>query len=208
MIGYYGGSFDPIHNGHVGIARFIAGFDAVDSVCFVPAAAHPLGKKISSFCHRIEMTRLAVKGIAGLSVSDMDNGNAGPCYTIDLLNRLKKSEKEPFFFIAGMDNLNQLFEWKDWEQLLQTFSIVFTTRAGLDVNEAVLNRIFNATGRKIKPSERMEADFSGPTLLRVPDYPISSSEIRKMILNGESPSGMIDSDVLDYIETHGIYRKG
>lgn len=208
MIGYYGGTFDPIHNGHVGIARFIAGFEGVDSICFVPAAAHPLGKKASLFHHRMEMARLAVKGIAGLSVSDMDNGNAGPCYTIDLLNRLKKSEKDPFFFIAGMDNLNKLFEWKNWEQLLLEFPIVFTTRAGEDADKHALNRILDVTGKKIISSNRLEAGGSGLTLLKVPDYAISSSEIRKMILNGQSPSGMINPDVLDYIEKHDLYRKG
>jgi nicotinate-nucleotide adenylyltransferase len=208
MIGYYGGTFDPIHNGHVEIAKFIAGCEGVDSVCFVPAATHPLGKKASSFHHRLEMTQLATRGITGLSVSDVDNVSAGPSYTIDLLHRLEKTEKQPFFFIAGMDNLNNLFEWKDWEHLLLAFQIVFTTRAGQNVDKTALDRIFDATGKTITPSERLEAGFSGLTLLRVPDYAISSSEIRKMILNGQSPSGMMNSDVLDYIEKHDLYRKG
>jgi len=208
MIGYYGGTFDPIHNGHVEIARFIAGFEGVGSVCFVPAATHPLGKKASLFHHRMEMARLAVRGVEGLSVSDADNGSKGPSYTINLLRHLNKTEKRPFFFIAGMDNLNKLFEWKDWEQLLLEFSIVFTTRAGEDADKYTLNQILDVTGKKITSSKRLEAGFSGLTLLRVPDYAISSSEIRKMILNGQSPSGMINPDVLDYIEKHDLYRKG
>ncbi len=208
MIGYYGGTFDPIHNGHVEIARFIASFEGVDSVYFVPAAIHPLGKKASLFHHRMEMARLATRGVEGLSVSDADNGSKGPSYTINLLRHLNKTEKRPFFFIAGMDNLNKLFEWKDWEQLLLEFSIVFTTRAGEDANKYALNQILEVTGKKIISSKRLEAGFSGLTLLRVPDYAISSSEIRKMVLNGQSPSGMINPDVLDYIEKHDLYRKG
>ncbi|NOY22562.1 MAG: nicotinate (nicotinamide) nucleotide adenylyltransferase [Acidobacteria bacterium] len=208
MIGYYGGSFDPVHNGHVGIARFIAGFEAVDSVCFVPAGTHPLGKQISSVHHRMEMIRLAINGIQELSVSDVDSSCESPSYTIDLLTRLRQIEMRPFFFIAGMDNLNHLFEWKDWEQLIRVFSIVFTTRAGQLLDETALQRIFSVIGKKITLSNRLGNDFSGPMLLRVPDYAISSSEIRKMILNGESPSGMINLDVLNYIETHDLYRKG
>ncbi len=208
MIGYYGGSFDPVHNGHVEIARFIAGFEAVDSVCFAPAGTHPLGKQIASVHHRMEMMRLAIKGIQELSVSDVDSSCESPSYTIDLLTRLKQTETRPFFFIAGMDNLNHLFEWKNWEQLIRVFPIVFTTRAGRSPDETALHKISTVIGKEIVLSNRLGNNFSGPILLRVPDYAISSSEIRKMILNGESPSGMINLDVLNYIETHDLYRKG
>ena len=208
MIGYYGGSFDPIHNGHVEIARFIAGFKAVDSVCFVPAGTHPLGKPISPFTHRMKMIKLAINEMPGLSVSDADVSENDPSYTIALLRRLKQKENRPFFFIVGLDNLNHLFDWKDWEELLQAFSIVFTTRAGLKVDKEALKRISDRIGKPVPTQSQLNAGFSGPVLLTVPDYAISSSEIRKMILNGESPSGMISADVLDYIETHVLYRKG
>ncbi len=208
MIGYYGGSFDPIHNGHVEIARFIAGFEAVDSVCFTPAGTHPLGKQISPFTHRIKMIELATKEITGLSVSDADVSENEPSYTIALLQRLKQRENRPFFFIVGLDNLNHLFDWKDWEQLLRNFSIVFTTRAGLKVDKDALKRISDTIGKPVPLQNRLNAGFYGPVLLTVPDYAISSSEIRKMILNGESPSAMMSTDVLDYIETHVLYRKG
>lgn len=208
MIGYYGGSFDPIHNGHVEIARFITTFKAVDSVSFVPAGTHPLGKAISLFSHRMKMIKLAINEIPGLSVSDADVSEDGPSYTIALLRRLKQKETRSFFFIVGLDNLNHLFEWKDWEELLLAFPIVFTTRAGLAVDKEALKRISDKTGKPVPMQSRLDDGFSGPVLLTVPDYAISSSEIRKMILNGESPSGMINVDVLDYIETHVLYRKG
>ncbi|RLE17395.1 MAG: nicotinate (nicotinamide) nucleotide adenylyltransferase [Acidobacteria bacterium] len=208
MIGYYGGSFDPIHNGHVEIARYIAGFDTVKSVCFVPAGAHPLGKQISEFHHRMQMINLAINGIQGLEASDADCCGEGPSYTIHLLHRLKQIEKMPFFFIAGMDNLNQFFEWKNWEEILLTFPIAFTSRAGVDPDKDAVKRISKTIGKAIPIVNELDSEFSGPAILKVPDINISSSEIRKMILNGELPSGMIHSDVLDYIETHDLYRKG
>ena len=208
MIAYYGGSFDPVHKGHIEIARHIAAFQPVDSVCFVPAGTHPLGKKISPFHHRMEMLKLAVKGIPRLTVSDIDNCGDGPSYTIDLLNRLKRQCENPFFFIAGLDNLNQLFQWKDWPRLIRQFPVVFTTREGVEAEKSALRRISDTIGREIDRTDRLEPGFSWPVLLKVPDYAISSSKIRKMILNGESPSGMIQLDVLNYIETHDLYRKG
>ncbi|NOZ13816.1 MAG: nicotinate (nicotinamide) nucleotide adenylyltransferase [Acidobacteria bacterium] len=207
MIGYYGGSFDPIHNGHVEIARYIAAFPAVDSVCFVPTGTHPLGKPVSLPRHRLEMIRLAIRGIPGLTVSDIDVSSGVPSYTIELLRRLKETVKGKFFFIAGMDNLNQLFEWREWQQLL-SFPVVFTSRAGIKPDRCAIKRISDIIGKEIPRVEQLVAEVSEPVILTVPDVNISSSQIRKMILKGESPSDMIHLDVLDYIERHDLYRKG
>ncbi len=208
MIGYYGGSFDPVHNGHIEIARFIAGLNPVDSVCFVPAGTHPLGKRLSPFHHRMEMLRLAIDTIPGLCLSDADSPGSGPSYTIDLLRRLEQTVDSPFFFIAGIDNLNQLFDWKDWAELIRSFPVVFTSRFGVEIEPAALERVSETVGRAVPVVDTLESDFSTPLILTVPDYAISSTEIRKMILNGKLPSGMIQLGVLDYIKTHDLYRKG
>ncbi len=207
MIGYYGGSFDPIHNGHVEIAQYISAFPAVNSVCFVPTGTHPLGKPVSPAFHRLEMIKLAIRGVPGLTVSDVDISSLMPSYTIELLRHLKETVKEEFFFIAGMDNLNQLFEWKDWQQLL-SFPIAFTSRAGVEPDRAAIKRISDILGKALPHIDRLDTAVSEPVILTVPDVNISSSQIRKMILKGESPSDMIHLDVLDYIETHDLYRKG
>ena len=210
MIGYYGGGFDPVHNGHIGVARFILSFPEVDEICFVPVADHPFEKKMCAFRDRLAMLKIATAGIDGFRVSDIEERRSGsePPYTINLLTHLKQTTTEPFFFIAGLDNFNEITAWRDWKRLLTSFPIVFTSRAATVTKASIEARAVELTGHSLQMVERLDFPIASPVFLKVPDFNISSTAVRKMILNKEQPFDIINPGVLDYINKHKLYRKG
>jgi len=207
MIGYYGGSFNPVHTGHIEIAKYISQSKLVDKVLLTPTLSHPFDKEIVDFSQRLDMVKLATNELENVGFSDIEKIRAKqPSYTIDLLKYLKKID-DGSFFIAGLDNFNSFFLWKDWELILKNFNIVFTTRAGIILNKQSLEKIETVINKKIEFKNIFEFNPKGVSFLKVPEIYAASVNVRKMLIDNKNCSGIIHTEVLDYIKHHKLFLK-
>lgn len=195
-VGLFGGSFDPVHNGHIDAARTAMSFAALDGICFIPAAASPfkVGRMQASNSQRLDMLRLATSGEARFSISDVEIEKSGVSYTIEtLVHFLTRSPEVKFFFILGADSLATLYKWKEAERLVRSCEIITLARPGWDVGQI---EGFDAEVRD-RLARGVVRDFS---------CEVSSTEIRRRVAAGESIVEMVHPDVCTYIQRQGLYR--
>ena len=197
-IGVLGGTFDPVHLGHLIIAEEVREQLKLDKVLFVPSA-HPWLKEkriITPAEHRVSMLRLALSSNPHFQISMVDVEREGPSYTVDTLSDLKRQfgDSVSFFFIMGWDSLRDLHLWKDPARIIQQCRLVAVGRPGsakprLSALEAVLPGI----------SKRL-------LLLQKPLIGISSSEVRQRVARGLSIKYLVPEVVEGYIREKGLYR--
>lgn len=134
IIGIYGGSFDPIHCGHLTVARNVLHSGAVDEVCLVVSRINPLKRGVrepASFDDRYAMALLAVDNEPGISVCDIERTLPEPSYTIDTLSELKRLHPEhQYRLIIGSDNIASFSKWKAYDRLLSEFGVIVHPRPG------------------------------------------------------------------------------
>ncbi len=197
-IGIFGGSFDPIHVGHLMLAQAALERFQLDKVLFMPAKLSPFKQKLTMTKAetRCFMVELAIQGNQGFEVSDLELNRPKPCYTIDTIRILKQQYPGvKIYFIAGADSIMELEGWMTFEELLQ--EVVFLaayrpshTRAQLESEVMRLNKKYQADIRLV--------DF--------PDIDISSSYIRETIMRGGSARYLVPDKVLEFIHNEGVYR--
>jgi nicotinate-nucleotide adenylyltransferase len=198
-IGIMGGTFDPIHYGHLYIAECARYEFNLESVLFIPAGepVHKKRKDIIDAVHRLEMTRLAVHSNPFFSVSDIEVKRSGPTYTVDTLEYLHKENGEAaeFFFITGADAIIEILTWKDVARVFELCHFIAVTRPGysLEKMNEVLNCLDPCFQRKIHIHET-----SG--------IMVSSTEIRQSAAKGEPVRYLLPSEVEEYIVTHALYK--
>jgi nicotinate-nucleotide adenylyltransferase len=189
-----GGTFDPIHNGHL-----VAGEEArwqfgLDLVLFVPTGRpwqKPVG--VSPAEHRYLMTVIATASNPAFAVSRLEIDHPGPTFTVDTLRRLRAElpEATRLFFITGADAVQQILTWKDQEQVLALAEFIAATRPGFDL-DGLIQRVPGAAGRV----HRME----------IPALSISSSDIRARVARGAPVRYLVPEGVASYIHKHALYR--
>jgi nicotinate-nucleotide adenylyltransferase len=197
--GILGGTFDPIHRGHLMIASEAMNKLSLDEVLFIPASRSPFKEKnrISPVNHRVQMVLLAIADIPGFRLSTIEIDRAGTSYTVDTLEKLKEgTEKDDeLYFIIGLDSLETLTRWKDPERLVQLCRLVTVRRPGYEVPEL----------------EEIEKKVPGLTksliMLDKPGPDISATDIRKRIAEGLPVSGLVPAPVEKYIKQHHLYSK-
>ncbi len=199
-IGVLGGTFDPVHLGHLIVAAEARRKLGLSYVLFVPAGEPWLKlkeeKKISPAKHRLAMVRLAIKGDPYFKVSTIELDRPGPSYSIDTVLELKNrlGSKVEIYFIVGPDALAELPRWKEPGKLIEACQMVAIQRPGYaKVNLRTLDRSVPGASRRI-----MKLD--------VPQIDISSTEIRRRVAQGKSISRMVPEAVEKYIEKHRLYR--
>jgi len=199
--GILGGSFDPIHNGHLHVARECRTRLALDRVLFVPARVppHKLDLPLSDARHRLEMVRLATGGTAGFEVSDAELGRTGPSYTVDTVSGelARLGEGAEIFFLMGADQAFELHLWHNVRKLARLCTLVPVTRPGfaLDRLDELAKHLPTGVVRKLK-SAAME----------IPPMDVSSTEIRRRVRAGMSISEFVPPPVEEYIRAHSLYR--
>jgi nicotinate-nucleotide adenylyltransferase len=187
-LGVMGGTFDPIHFGHLIAAEAAAKSYELDSVIFVPTGNSWQKEATTSAEHRLAMTKLAVSYFPDFQVSTVDVDRQGDTYTVDTLSDLKSQHPDAhFFFITGADSLAGINTWKESQKLWDLAHFVGVTR----------------TGHKL---EVPLSPVGAVTLLEIPALAISSSEIRAKVISGDSLEGLVPAKVLDYIAEHNLYR--
>ncbi len=209
-IGIFGGSFDPIHQGHVNLAKYVLDHTDLDEVWLMVSPLNPLKPQgyVASNEQRLEMARLAVEGIPGIKVSDFEFHLPIPSYTYKTLTELKKNYPDhDFRLIIGGDNWATFDRWRNHEEILKEFGIIVYPRPGEDLNSQLSNPNSQLAAPKLKQVSILNSQF----LKNAPQMPISSTQIRNLL--NSSPSTLdpslisLSPSVLEYILTNHIFTK-
>jgi nicotinate-nucleotide adenylyltransferase len=197
MVIVFGGSFDPVHVGHLILARDVKEHFGASRLIFVPAALSPFKDRHSASAEdRLNMLRLAVEQEEGFSVEDLELRRGGRSYTVDTLEELSKNIPEKLYFLMGMDSFLSFHRWKRYRQILRLVGLIVMDREGSigvleeyvanHLPEAVLGQnLFLFKGRRID---------------------VSSTEIRDRLRRGLSVRYLVPEAVYRYILDRGLYR--
>lgn len=206
----YGGTFDPVHKGHLAIAR--SARDRLQAgVWLMPAADPPhKGPTEADAGQRLAMLRLAIAGQAGLHVDDRELRRAGPSWTIDTLIELRREigDEAPLAILIGADSFLGLPSWKSWQSLVDHAHIVIAERPGSRIDQDALPEPlhgFAAPRWCTLASTLHEAPCGRLLRLKLPLRPESSSELRARINDGRPWREWTPPAVADYIERHRLY---
>ena len=200
-LGIYGGSFNPPHLGHLAVAEAARQTHGLDQVLLVPTGSPPhKTADLATAAHRLEMVRLAVKGHEELTACDLETRRAGTSYTVDTLVEFRRlcSHDDELFFIVGEDSLNDLPDWKEPERILQLARLVVVNRPG---QRARLD-LEGFSGVPPEVLGRIERDRVTMT-----PCPFESRQIRADLRLGKSIDEQVPREVVEYIESHGLYRR-
>ena len=187
-----GGTFDPIHHGHLVAASEVQAWFDLDEVVFVPTGQpwQKADRVVSPAEHRYLMTVVATASNPRFTVSRVDIDRGGPTYTIDTLRDLAAVYPgAELFFITGADALGEIFTWRDAERLFELAHFVGCTRPGYETDPSLLAGI---------PTERL-------TLIEIPALAISSSDCRERRIAGEPVWYLVPDGVVQYIAKHDLY---
>jgi len=196
-----GGSFDPVHHGHLIIARAVAEAIGIDQVVLLPAgqAPHKPNGAVASGADRAAMVRLAVDGDGLFAVSDYDLNREGPCYTVETVRHFRDEldAGDELIWIIGGDSLLELHEWYQPRQIAGVCRIVTAARSGFDPGG--LDKLRDA----VAPGafEQIKRD-----ILETPRIDISATQIRKRVASGQSIRYLTPPAVADYIAANRLYR--
>jgi nicotinate-nucleotide adenylyltransferase len=195
-IGVLGGTFDPIHLGHLRVADEVSASLTLDEVIFMPAGQPWLkaDNAISPAEHRLEMIRLALAGRDNFKLSTMEIERPGPTYTVDTMSELgRQLGSEELFFILGWDNLSQLPQWHEPSRLIELCQLVAVPRVDFPPPDLA----------------SLEATIPGlkqrVILLNAPRIDINASEIRRMVAQGLSIHNLVPEAVEGYIKRNKLY---
>jgi nicotinate-nucleotide adenylyltransferase len=194
-IAILGGTFDPIHYGHLAIAEEARAGLGFDRVLFVPAARQPLkhGEHVATPEQRLEMAGLACEGNPAFEVSPIEIARQGPSYTIDTLMALRDAGIDDLHFILGFDAAVELHRWRAARDIIRLARIVAVGRPGFALDTAALDRNLPGLGERL-------------TMLEGPRLDISSSDLRQRIAQGRPIRYQTPDAVVAYIDAHGLYQ--
>ena len=195
--GILGGTFDPVHTGHIMVADVAKEELGLADVVFVPAGEpwFKAGASVLPAEHRLNMVRLAIAGKSYLKASTMEIERKGPTYSVDTMAEMRREieDNDELFFIIGWDNLMELPRWHQPERLISLCRLVAVPRVGFPVPDLA----------------SIEASIPGISqrviMLDKPQIDISASVIRQRVRQGRSISHLVPEAVEKYIKEHGLY---
>ena len=198
-VGIMGGTFDPIHNGHLVIAQAALDTMDLDEVLFIPSGT-PYLKDLTTVLskkERVSMTGLAIEDNPGFALSTIEIDREGNSYSYETLEELKKQNPDvEYYFILGADSLLYLEKWKNPDRLMATCTLLTAVRDDCD-EEKIQDAIKYL-------QDKYDAKI---VLLPTPRLDISSTMIRKRVQEGKSIRYMVPDSVIDFIQKHDIYVK-
>lgn len=197
-IGILGGTFDPIHNGHLIMGEYARISAKLDKVIFIPSGTHPFkdNKKITSANKRCKMIKLAIKSNPYFEISTIEIERTGINYTIDTIKYFKEQYKgDEIYFIIGSDILFEIEKWNKFEELIQLCTFILFYR--IDKEEKTDKKI-----HELKIAYNMNVKK-----VDSPIFPISSTEIRERAEQNISIKYLVEESVEKYIFENNIYRK-
>ena len=189
-VGLFFGSFNPIHNGHLMLANYLAEYGGLDEIWFVVSPQNPFKDKKSLLAdrHRLYMVEMAIKDDERFQVCDIEFYMPQPSYTIDTLTRLQEHHPNTdFYLICGMDNIESFKKWKNYEAILQYHHLMVYPRKGYSSNELV--------------------EHPSVTVVEAPEIEVSSTFIRNAIGEGKDVRYFVPKEVYKYIVDMHFYEK-
>ena len=207
-IGILGGTFDPIHVGHLALARSARAALSLDEVRLIPTGASwQKDRVVADAAQRLEMVRLAVAGDAGLLADDRETRRDGPSYTVDTLAELRAElGPEPaLVLLLGSDQLHNLPTWHRWRELVSLAHLACTQRERVPLQDlpAEVEELLRTHGRQALP----DAPAGAVVLFSMPPVPVSSTALRAQLARGDRPVGLLPPAVLEYIELQKLYGR-
>ena len=198
---FFGGTFDPVHTGHLALAREVLKQGRADRILFVPAPVppHKEMRNISAFEHRFAMVGLAIADEPGFACSDIEKHRSGKSYTIDTLTELAAAGSYgEILLLIGSDSLRQLHLWYRCHELVEKFGLIVYPRRDEPVTETELRQHWSAA-----ECSKLQASL----MVSAPEFPLSSTQIREIIKkNGiRSASAFVSAPVAEYITSHRLY---
>jgi nicotinate-nucleotide adenylyltransferase len=218
-IGLFGGSFDPVHNGHQRVAMDVFQQFKLDRVHFIPCALQPnkATGPLASTADRVAMLQLALRNQPGFEICRFEIQRQRPSYTIDTLSYFASTlaPDTHLFFIIGIDAFLEIDTWKSYSRLFELAAFVVMTRPGIGKSfKQTLSTVTDYTRQRI--GARYQPESHGSRLVHPVKHPIflaevsqiniASTRIRDRIQQGKPISDWIDREVAGYIETKGLYR--
>lgn len=193
-IGLFGGSFDPVHNGHLALAQSALDHLKLDELRWIPAGLpwQKTEREPTPADHRAAMVRLAILGEPRFRIDEVELQRGGPSYTIDTVDALHAQRPEAeFFLVIGQDQYARLHTWHDWRALLSRVTIAVAARDGM---------VARAAPTLLSVWHRVE-------VLPMPEMPVSSTQLRAAVGRGEDIRAWVPAPVARYIELHDLYRQ-
>ncbi|MBB3047190.1 nicotinate-nucleotide adenylyltransferase [Litorivivens lipolytica] len=206
-LGIFGGTFDPIHRGHVECARELQqrlGFNRLDLLpCHLPAHR---STPSSTSEHRLAMAQLAVEPLSGLGVDDRELRRGGPSYTADTLAEVRGElgDQASLTFVMGSDAYNSLHQWVRWQSLFEFANVLVMGRDGVAVEPDAAVMAYTEP-RRMDAAELISKPSGAFAHITLQPWPQSATEVRRRLEAGEPLSGWLPEAVLDYISKHRLY---
>ncbi|MGD9347112.1 MAG: nicotinate-nucleotide adenylyltransferase [Candidatus Aminicenantes bacterium] len=214
-IGLFGGTFDPIHCGHVKAAEDVQRTFSFDRILFIPSyiPPHKESEDVASAEHRLKMVELALSSHVRFFPSSIEIDAEGMSYSIVTLNRIKEMfPQTEVFFLLGVDAFLDIETWKDYEDVLEQCAFVVMSRPGFRLEEAK-NTLPDKYSQRILevfgpiPEEKDGRSVHKIYLLSITPLDISSTEVRKRVRRNQSIEGLVPENVENYIKEKGLYLR-
>lgn len=195
-LGLFGGSFDPVHTGHIRLAAAAKAACALDRIVILPAACSPFKQgTFSSDADRLAMCRLSFPG-AEYEISSYETERGGVSYTVDTVKHFRSLYPEAsLFLILGEDQLLSFHKWYRYRTILKNAALCAAVRTGSE-NRAALETYAETHLRR----------YGSVTVMEFEPFPVSSTEIREKVRSGERITGMVSPETEQYILEKGLYR--
>ena len=219
-IALYGGTFDPVHVGHTGVADGLSKLFALDRILFVPAyvAPHKRGASVTPALHRYAMLALATQEEARFHISSIELDAPEKPYTVETLSRMREQlgHGAQLFFVMGADSWMEITTWREWERVLALASHIVVTRPGYEVSAThvtpeIRAKVLDLRGTKAEEIARAveESDGARIYLTDAVNLEISSTEIRRAVREGldDEWTKWVSPSVGNYIRKYGLYRE-
>lgn len=217
-VAIYGGTFDPVHNGHVEVARRVLELFELDEVIFVPACVppHKRGANITSAFHRFAMLTLATEADQRLLVSTIELDSPQEPYAVETVERIRSTvgDQTELFFLMGADSWLEITSWHEWQRLLRMCHFIVVTRPGFEIEgldySNMSTPVMNMLGEEGRKRPNMKSEMKTPHVLLTDaaNVDVSATKIRAAArLNDlDELRTMVPTAVANYIEKYDLYR--
>lgn len=197
-IGIMGGTFDPIHLGHLLIAENAYEAFELDEILFIPSGIPYMKKGVSDVIDRVNMTQIAIEDNSHFSLSTIEADKASNSYTYETLKELRRQNPEnTYYYIVGADSLVNMCYWKEPSSIFEDAVIL------------VANRIGNESTELLKKIEEYKVNFNADIkILPIKQVDISSTDIRGKVRKGKSIRYLVPDNVIEYINEHKMFMEG
>jgi nicotinate-nucleotide adenylyltransferase len=215
-VGLFGGTFNPIHLGHLRSALEVKEGVGLDQVILIPASVppHKGSAELAGAAERLEMIAAAVEGVPGLAASDVETRREGPSFTIDTVRHFRGHLPEAeLFLIVGLDAFLEIDTWRSFRELLGLVPLIVISRpaGGQILDGAPVERFIRARVSPECTADHESTVYRAPGIIGIRIFPVtaldvSSSRIRALVRAGRSIRYLVPERVQTYIQTRGLYR--